>query len=120
VSQPLERKHAVGFDKLLDEVAAGRRDDDTLSTLAGRLAALDRKIDAAARTSIAEKTGGLDPKALANRLLDAVDPDVIEHEVVARHGPAPAEKQREAVQSALKEAACQLFDDPALRSSSRT
>ena len=89
VSQPLERKHTVGFDRLLDDVAAGRRDEDALSTLAGRLAALDRKIDAASRASIAQKTGGLDPKALANRLLDAVDPDTIEREAIAQHGPAP-------------------------------
>jgi type I restriction enzyme, R subunit len=115
VSQPLERKHTVGFDRLLDDVAAGRRDEDTLSTLAGRLAALDRKIDAASRASIAQKTGGLDPKALANRLLDAVDPDTIEREAIAQHGPAPAPKQRESVQQALREAACQLFDDPGLR-----
>jgi type I restriction enzyme, R subunit len=115
VSQPLERKHTVAFDRLLDDVAAGRDDDDTLSTLAGRLATLDRKIDAASRASIVQKTGGLDPKALANRLLDAVDPDTIEREAVARHGPAPAPKERESVQKAIKEAACQLFDDPGLR-----
>jgi type I restriction enzyme, R subunit len=115
VSQPLERQRVIGFDKLLDDIAAGRRDDDTLSTLAGRLAALDRKIDAPARARIAQKTGGLDPKALANRLLDAVDPDVIEREAIALHGPAPEDKQREAVRNALKNAACEVFDDPELR-----
>jgi type I restriction enzyme, R subunit len=41
VSQPLEREPAVGFDCLLDDIAAGRRDDDALSTLAGRLPALE-------------------------------------------------------------------------------
>src|SRR5436190_14176342 len=45
VSQPLERDRVIGFDRLLDDIAAGRSDDDGLSTLAGRLAALDRKID---------------------------------------------------------------------------
>ena len=37
VSQPLERKRAVAFDKLLEQVAAGERSDDALS-LAGRAA----------------------------------------------------------------------------------
>jgi type I restriction enzyme R subunit len=115
VSQPLERERTIGFDKLLDDIAAGRRDDDTLSTLAGRLAALDRKIDAPARGRIVQKTGGLDPKALANWLLDAVDPDIIERETVALHGPASEEQQRAATRDKLKDAACRLFDDPELR-----
>jgi type I restriction enzyme, R subunit len=115
VSQPLERQHTIGFDKLIDEIAAGRRDDDAISTLAGRLAALDRKITAADRASIVGKAGGLDPRAMANRLLDATDPDTIEREVVAKHGPAATDKQRKAVGNALKEEACRIFDDPALR-----
>jgi type I restriction enzyme R subunit len=115
VSQPLERERAIGFDRLLDDIAAGRRDDDALSTLAGRLAALDRKLDPTARASIVQKTGGLDPKALANRLLDAVDPDAVEREVVTRHGPAAPVTQRDAVREALKDTACNIFDDPVLR-----
>src|SRR5205807_2469961 len=64
VSQPLERNRAISFDRLIDDIAAGRRDDDALSTLAGRLAALDRKIDDKDRATIAKATGGLDPKAI--------------------------------------------------------
>ena len=109
VSQPLERNRAIGFDRLLDDIAAGRRDDDALSTLAGRLAALDRKIDDKDRAAIAKAAGGLDPKALANKLLDAIDPDMIEREAAAR-GVQP-----EAAGEALKEEACRVFDDPALR-----
>ncbi len=30
ISQPLERDRKIGFDKLLEEIAAGRRDDDAL------------------------------------------------------------------------------------------
>jgi len=109
VSQPLDREHAIGFDRLIDEVAAGRRDDDALSTLAGRLAALDRKIDDTARAVIANAAGGLDPKSLAHKLLDAIDPDTIEREAVARH------LKPEAAGEALKDEACRVFDDPALR-----
>ena len=109
VSQPLERNRAIGFDRLIDDIAAGRRDDDVLSTLAGRLAALDRKIDDKDRAAIAKSAGGLDPKALANRLLDAVDPDAIERAAAARRVTP------EAAGNALKEEACRVFDDPALR-----
>ena len=115
VSQPLERDRVISFDRLIDDIAAGRRDDDALSTLAGRLAALDRKIDDKARAAIAKATGGLDPKALAHKLLDAVDPDKIEHEAILRHGPTVSDPQRDGVREALQEEACRLFDDPALR-----
>jgi type I restriction enzyme, R subunit len=109
VSQPLDRERKIGFDRLIDEVAAGRRDDDAVSTLAARLAALDRKIDDKAREVIAKAAGGLDPKALVHKLLDAIDPDAIEREAAARRvGP-------EAAAEALKEEACRPFDDPALR-----
>jgi len=109
VSQPLERKRQIGFDRLLDDIAAGRRDDDALSTLAARLAALDRKIDDKDRAAIAKATGGFDPKALANKLLDAIDPDMIEREAAAR------QVKPETAAEALKEEACRVFDDPELR-----
>jgi type I restriction enzyme R subunit len=109
VSQPLDRNRAIGFDRLLDDIAAGQRDDDALSTLAGRLSALDRKIDDKDRAAIAKATGGLDPKALAHKLLDAIDPDAIVRAAAARRITP------EAAGEALKEEACRVFDDPALR-----
>jgi type I restriction enzyme R subunit len=115
VSQPLERNRVISFDRLLDDIAAGRRDDDALSTLAGRLAALDRKIDDKDRAAIGKATGGFNPRALAHKLLDAVDPDTIEREAVARHGPMASDRERDAVGKALKEEICRVFDDPALR-----
>jgi type I restriction enzyme R subunit len=109
VSQPLERNRAIGFDRLIEDIAAGRRDDDALSTLAGRLAALDRKIGDKDRAAIAKAAGGLDPKAIANKLLDAIDPDAVAREAVARG------VQLETAGEALKEEVCRVFDDPALR-----
>ncbi len=109
VAQPLERERKIGFDRLIDDIAAGRRDDDAISSLAARLAALDRKIDDKTRADIAKVAGGLDAKALAHKLLDAIDPDAIEREAVARR------VSPEAATEALKEEACRPFDDPALR-----
>jgi type I restriction enzyme R subunit len=109
VSQPLERKRDISFDRLIDDIAAGRRDHDALSSLAGRLAALDRKIDDKDRETIAKAAGGLDPRGLANRLLDAIDPDTIERVAAERSIPPNA-----AVET-LKDEACRAFDDPALR-----
>ena len=109
VSQPFDRERKIGFDRLIDEIAAGRRDDDALSSLAARLAVLDRKIDDRARTVIAQAAGGLDASALAHKLLDAIDPDTMERESAAR------QVTPEAAAEALKEEACRPFDDPDLR-----
>ena len=57
-SRPLERKPSVGFDRLLLGVALGKRDEDTLTTLAGRLARLDRAISVTDRKTIDDVSGG--------------------------------------------------------------
>ncbi|HEV2548639.1 MAG TPA: DEAD/DEAH box helicase family protein [Stellaceae bacterium] len=43
-SQPLERKRAIAFDRLLRDIATGDSSEDALSSLAGRLAALAPKV----------------------------------------------------------------------------
>ena len=73
---PLEREPGVSFDKLLEQVASGRSDEDTCSTLAGRLARLDRKLSDEAKGRI-ETLVGRPLTALAGELVDAIDPDRI-------------------------------------------
>jgi type I restriction enzyme R subunit len=34
VARPLDRERKIGFNRLIDDIAAGRRDDDAISTLA--------------------------------------------------------------------------------------
>ncbi|WP_316196263.1 MULTISPECIES: DEAD/DEAH box helicase family protein [unclassified Bradyrhizobium] len=111
VSQPLERQRAVSFDRLIDDIAAGRRDDDAFATLAGRLAALDRCVSDKDRAAIAKAAGGLDLHGLASRLLDAIDPDVL----AARVSPEAPEPEQKQVRDIAKDEAAALFDDPALR-----
>ena len=65
ISQPLERKRTVPFDQLIDQIAQGRRDFDAISSLAGRLAALDRKVEDEDRQRISETAPGQSIKALA-------------------------------------------------------
>ena len=63
-SRPLEKKPTVAFDKLLLGVALGKRDEDTLTTLAGRLARLDRELDLRTDASkITEIAGGKTTRA---------------------------------------------------------
>ncbi|TNE39565.1 MAG: DEAD/DEAH box helicase [Alphaproteobacteria bacterium] len=114
-SQPLERKKSVSFDKLLDEIAQGRRDEDALSSLAARLAALDRKLSGEDRARIAEATGGKTPRDLANGLLDAIDVDKQVAVIEAAHGPAPTPAQEAEVIEKMVDEACAPFDAAPVR-----
>jgi type I restriction enzyme R subunit len=114
-SQPLERKKSVSFDTLVEQIAMGRRDEDALSSLAARLAALDRKLDDEDRGRIAEATGGNTPRDLANALLDAIDADKQQAAIEAHHGHSPTPDQERAVIEELTDTACRPFDSPATR-----
>ena len=111
VSQPLERDRAISFDRLIDDIAAGRRDDDAFATLAARLAALDRRIGEKDRAAIVKASGGVDLSGLASRLLDAIDPDALAKRV-PKDAPEPEQKK---AREAAKDAAATIFDDPTLR-----
>ncbi|MBA29055.1 MAG: restriction endonuclease subunit R [Hyphomonadaceae bacterium] len=114
VSQPLEKKRHIGFDKLLEQVAQGQRADDALTSLAARLAALARRIEPEDEARIIAATG-MDLAALANRLLDATDPDLIEVKTKETAGALVEDSHRQAAEEELKDAACAPFDDPVTR-----
>jgi type I restriction enzyme R subunit len=122
ISQPLERKRTVAFDKLIDQIAQGRRDEDAISSLAGRLAALDREIDDEDRQRIADAANGITLKMLAGDLLNSITPDVIEAKLIERHGSADAAtpQQVKAVENQLRDSACQPLDSAELRTLIKT
>ena len=115
-SRPLERKRSVPFEKLVMSVAQGTRDKDTLTTLAGRLAKLEREIDDTDRAEITKVTQGKALKQMSNALLDAVDPDKqIEkaQELFSTENPT-AEQIQQATQEIVNNA-CSVFDSPKVR-----
>ncbi len=117
-SRPLERQRTVAFDKLLLGVALGKRDEDTLTTLAGRLARLDREISRDEAHKLAELAGGKSLSELSGTLLRAIDPDAIAARATGNPGASPAEVVPEAMVAAgkrLADEACAPFDVPALR-----
>lgn len=114
-SRPLERKRSVSFDKLLESVAFGIRDSDTLTTLAGRLARLDRQISDNAQRQITEASGGTTLGGMINRLLEAVDPDQDENPLMSTESETPTpELLREWREKRITDA-CKPFDDSKLR-----
>jgi type I restriction enzyme R subunit len=118
-SRPLDRQPAVALKALLNRVIfPGGRDEDTLTTLASRLARLDRELDAPQRNQIVNVSGGATPASLAGALLRAFDPDAIAERAAGYHDVDAADIPTELYASAQKEliaAACAPFDKPALR-----
>jgi type I restriction enzyme, R subunit len=115
LSAPLDRDHKVAFDKLLEQVAAGDRRDNTISTLAARLAMLDRKIDPDGAMELTKLSGGKTLADLARGLLDSIDPDSIAAAAQAMHGIAATANDEAATQNDLKQKACEPFNAPTLR-----
>ncbi len=77
-SRPLDRKPKESLEKILLGVALGKRDDDTLTTLASRLARMEQSLDTEGKSRIAAATGGKTLSEMASKLLQSVDPDIVE------------------------------------------
>lgn len=116
-TQTLERKKSVPFDKLLNAVALGATDEDTLSSLAGRLSRLARMLNAQDEYAIAAASGGRDLHDLAQGLFDAIDPDrQVAAAQQASEGQTSSEEQIAAAAEQLIDAATEPFSHEALRS----
>jgi type I restriction enzyme R subunit len=74
-SAPMDQKKSVPFDKLLQAVALGNVEPEVLSSVAARLARLDRDITDGDRQRIVQASGGASLKELARGIVDALDPD---------------------------------------------
>lgn len=116
-TQPLERKKGESLKKLLDQVAAGVRDPDLVSSLAGRLARLDRVISLDDRKQLADAADGVDLTDIVRLLTNAVDIDAAwEHAAGANGGYDPSDDQLAESRSELIEKASRvLAERPALR-----
>jgi type I restriction enzyme R subunit len=118
-SRPLERKKSVSLKDLMMTVAMGLKDEDTLTSLAGRLARLNQEIDRKEKEKMAELANGRSISSITKDLLNAFDPDVIhnqarEHFQLPEETP-PSELQLKEAQERLIEKAAQPFYQPEFR-----
>lgn len=74
-TQPLERNKAVAFKSLLQHVGMGGTDPDHLSSLASRLARLDKRCSPKEAKRISDASGGLALTDLTHAIVEALDPD---------------------------------------------
>ena len=77
-SQPLITKPTVPLKDLAMQVMMGSTDEDTVSSLAGRLARLNKQLDADDQYRIREATGGMELTQLVGKLFAAIDADNID------------------------------------------
>ena len=115
-SRPLERKRNIPFDKLIQSIALGNRDEDSLTSLAGRLARLEREIDEKDKKEIEVSSGSKSLKEIINNLLDAVDPEKkIEKAKEIFKTETPTDDQVKQATEELVKQACIPFDNSSFR-----
>jgi len=102
ISQPLERKKTTSFKKLLEEIAQGAIDEDTLSSFAGRLSRIEANLEKEDLKKVEEFTDGKSLSQIANDIMNTIDFDIIQNK---------SEKEVEA----LRDEVVKPFNQPALR-----
>ena len=116
-SYSLEKQPTVAFERLLELVGLGSRAPEMLSSLANRLARLDRHLTPQDRQAIADVAGGATLHTIISDLVRATDPDApldAARESTGRHDP-PQEVVDAALQVLLEDAAKPLAANPVLR-----
>jgi type I restriction enzyme, R subunit len=122
-SRPLEKKPSIALMSLLQGVAMGSRDDDTVLSLANRLVRLNKQLDDKAKTRIEKFSGGVSVGELGKALIKALDPDAIIRTALATaktNGITRSEdtllpSEIEAARASRVADACSPFDKPELR-----
>ena len=86
-TQSLERKKSVSFEKLMGMVAAGAVDEDTVSSLAGRLIRLKKDLsvgEAREVDSLATLAGGSDFPSIIKKMINELEKDSPDWEAAVR------------------------------------
>ncbi|HRK98440.1 MAG TPA: type I restriction-modification enzyme R subunit C-terminal domain-containing protein [Alphaproteobacteria bacterium] len=113
-SQPLITKPSVPLKDLAMGVMMGARDEDTVSSLAGRLARLNKQLDDKDHKRIQEKSGGIHLSDIVSGLISAIDPDKIEAKAreVAElpESVEPSEQDLKSAQDELVKQASRMFN----------
>ena len=78
ISSPLERKRNISFKKLLENVANGANDEDTISSLASRLSKIALNAAPKEQESVKKFSGGKDLNELASDLLITIEPEFMQ------------------------------------------
>ena len=118
-SRPLERKRTVPLKDLMTNVIMGNRDEDTVTSLANRLARLNNQIDDRERRQFAQESGGKAITEVIHNMFDAFNPDKnidrARKKFKLPENKEPTEKQIAEVQEKAAFDAVKIFDNPTIR-----
>jgi type I restriction enzyme R subunit len=116
-ARPLERKPTVSLEKLMEAVAFGSKDKDVLSSLAAKLARLDRRLTPEHREELARVAGGRALTSVVSGIVHALDPDVqVDHARQQSGAEAPtAEQVQKAARSLVADAVATIVTNSAWR-----
>ncbi len=122
-SRPLEKKPGVPLKDLLQGIALGHRDDDTVLSVANRLVRLAQQLDDKAKARIEKISGGIPVSELGKGLITALNPDRIVETAIAnaaakgitRSEDTLSEDELATARAQRVAAACVPFDKPELR-----
>lgn len=112
-SKPMDRNKSVSFEKLLQAVSLGNTDINVISSVAARIARINKNISAEDGNKIAEYTNGQNLNSLVSDLVTALNPD--NHvEKAKQDNPGidqPTDEQiKQAAHSLIKEAVKPLYN----------
>ena len=114
--QPLERKPNQSLQALFKLVGLGNKDPEVASTIAGRLARLDKRLTRDDRETLSALAGGVELGTIAHQIVEALDPD--KQRAVAVAGGASGADPSALAQTAtsmIGEALAPLSSNPQLR-----
>ncbi len=118
-SRPLERKKSVPLKDLMLNVVMGHRDEDTVTSLANRLARLNNEVDEKERSRFRQESGGKAITEVIHELFDAFNPDKnterARTEFNLPENAEPDEDQVKVVQEQAAFEAAKVFEKPKLR-----
>ncbi|XUO86696.1 type I restriction-modification enzyme R subunit C-terminal domain-containing protein [Halomonas sp. KM072] len=113
-SQPLDSKPSIPFKDLAMGLMMGDRSEETVSSLAARLARLDHKLSADDHQKITAEAG-TSLTAIVSDLFNAIDPDKVEADAKAAGYPEPDDAAMQTAREARIKQAANIFTGPLIK-----
>ncbi|MBU1568160.1 MAG: DEAD/DEAH box helicase family protein [Proteobacteria bacterium] len=112
-SRPLERKPTISLKDLLYSVMMGAKDEDTATTLANRLARLNKQLTSDEQKKISTQTEGTTLSQIIHGILNAMNGDMLDAQARAafhiQPDQEPSEQQFDQTQETLISQATKIF-----------
>lgn len=112
----LERKPSESTKNLLLKAALGTRDEDTITSIAGRITRLDRIMTSVEKDEFKTISGGLSAKEIVENMLNAFDEDYITEKTIEKFGTKDITKEQyDTMKNELINISCDPLTNPKLR-----